>query len=180
MFGNIFRNYVLPVSTLAGSIIGVGFFALPYVAMKAGIWIMLAYFLVVGGLVLLIHLIFGKISLATPDYKRFPGFAELYLGRWGKAISLASVLFGSVGVLLIYLIVGGQFLTSIFQPVFGGDFFPYTLIYFSLASAAIYFGIRAVSKIEFSVIVFLFASPFLILFSGFSQIKSSNIFFHAS
>ena len=112
MFGNIFRNYVLPVSTLAGSIIGVGFFALPYVAMKAGIWIMLAYFLVVGGLVLLIHLIFGKISLATPDYKRFPGFAEFYLGRWGKAISLASVLFGSVGGWCHWIYFGANIVIS--------------------------------------------------------------------
>lgn len=172
----LLKNYIYPIATLSGSIIGVGFFALPYIAMKAGIWLMLAYFLVLGFLVLSIHLMYGEVALKTPDFKRFPGFVNFHLGKWFGKFSLVSTALGSFGVLLVYLIIGSQFLSSVFLPIFGGSKLLYVFIYFVLASSIIYFGIKIVSKVELGVLIFLLLVLFLIFIKGFSQIKIGNLF----
>ena len=172
----LFKNYIYPIATLSGSIMGVGFFALPYITMKVGIWLMLAYFLVLGFLVILIHLIYGQIALKTPDFKRLPGFVGFHLGKWFGKLSLFFTTVGSFGVLLVYLIIGSDFLSNVFLPILGGNKLLYVFIYFALASLIIYFGIKIVSKVELGVICFLLLVLVLIFIKGFSQIKISNLF----
>ncbi|MCX6724439.1 MAG: hypothetical protein NT155_04740 [Candidatus Staskawiczbacteria bacterium] len=176
MFKDVLKNYIYPIAVFSGGMIGVGFLSLPYVAVKTGIWLMLLYFLVLTALVVAINLIFCQISLKTPDFKRFPGFVGYYLGKWAKLFTSASVIFGTVGVLLVYILIGGQFLTSVFQPIFSGSVLTYIFIYFLIASVIIYFDIKVVAKVEFWVIALLFLSLFFIFVEGFSQIKLSNIF----
>src|SRR3989304_1086662 len=124
------KSSVLAVSTLAGTIIGVGLFSLPYITLRVGLWVILGYFLVIGFLVTLIHVFFAEISLKTPDYKRLPGFAQIYLGSWGRRLSLLSITIGGFGSILAYLIVGGGFLGSLLNPILGGGEMFYVLIYF--------------------------------------------------
>ena len=112
---------IYAIATLSGTIIGVGLFALPYVTLKVGFWVILGYFLVLGALVILIHSFFGELALKTPDFKRLPGFAKIYLGNWGEKIALISTILGIFGAILAYLIVGGEFLTELFLPIFGGN-----------------------------------------------------------
>jgi len=170
------NKYVYPVVVISGSIIGVGFFSLPYIAMKVGVWLMLAYFLILSIIVITIHLIFTEISLKTPDYKRFPGFVGYHLGNRGKVFSLCSTIISSYGVLLVYLIVGSEFLTNIMQPYFGGSFVLYALIYFLFISIIIWLGIKAVAKVELWVLCLLLLSMIFVFIKGFSHIELSNIF----
>lgn len=176
MIKNLFKNYIAPISVFAGGMIGVGFLSLPYIAKQTGILIMLAYFLILTVLVVCINLIFAEISLKTPDFKRFPGFVGYYLGKPAKIFSLLSVIFGTIGILLIYLIVGGEFLASVFSPIFNGNTFIYTLVYFCLVSFVIYFDIKIVSKAEFWILAFLFLSLIFIFVEGFYCIKISHLF----
>lgn len=176
MLKDMFKNYVYPVATLAGSIIGVGIFSLPYVAMRSDIWLMLLYFFVLTFLIIIIHLAFTEISLKTPDFKRFPGFVRYHLGKKAEALAFATVIFGGFGVLLAYLIVGSEFLFGIFQPYFRGSPLLYTIIYFAVASSIVWLGINAVSKAELFALLLLFISFIIIFVTGFSQIKLNNIF----
>ena len=176
MLKDIFKNYIYPIAVFSGGMVGVGFLSLPYIALQSGIWLMLIYFLVLTALVVAINLIFCQISLKTPDFKRFPGFVGHYLGRWAELFAVVSVILVSTGVLLVYLLIGGQFLTSVFQPLFSGSMLSYVLIYFVLASAVVYFDIKVVAKAEFWIIVLLFLSLFLVFVEGFAHIKMSNIF----
>ena len=173
---NLFKDYIYPIAVFSGGMVGVGFLALPYIAIKTGIWIMLGYFLILTALIIAIDLIFAEISLKTPDFKRFPGFVGHYLGKYAKTFALISTIFGTLGVLLAYLIVGSNFLTSALQPFLHGNIFTYTLIYFLIAGTILYFDIKIVSKIEFWVLILLFLSLFFIFMQGFPQIKLSNIF----
>lgn len=175
-FKDFLRSYVYPVATLTGSIIGVGFFALPYVALQVGVWVMMGYFAVVGALVVMLHVIFTEISLKTPDFKRFPGFVGFYLGRKAELLAMFISIVSGFGVLLAYLIVGGEFLTSIFLPIFGGDVFGYTMLYFIAASIIIFLGIKIVSRVELWVLLLLFFSVVFVFIEGFSKIKIGNIF----
>jgi len=170
------KKYIYPVVVISGSIIGVGFFSLPYIAMKVGVWTMLAYFLILSGIVTCIHLIFARISLKTPDFKRFPGFVEYYFGKWVKLFSLCSTIIASYGVLLVYLVVGSEFLKEIMQPYLGGNSALYAFIYFSFVSLIILLGIKTVARVELGVLSLLFISIIFIFIKGASQINLLNIF----
>jgi len=167
---------IYAIATLSGTIIGVGIFALPYVTLKVGFWAILGYFLVLGTLVILIHLFFGELSLKTPDFKRLPGFAKIYLGNWGQIVAYISIILGIFGALLAYLIVGGEFFTELLSPILGGNSLIYTLFYFIVGAALIFSGIKAIAKVEFWGLVLFFIILFAIFFRGESFITIENLF----
>ena len=147
---------VYSIATLSGTIIGVGLFSLPYITSKVGVLVMLGYFLVLGALVILVHLFFGELSLKTPDYKRLPGFAKFHLGSWGEKIAIISTILGIFGAILAYLIVGGEFLTELFSPIFGGGNLFWTIIYFLAGAILIFLGIKTIAKVEFWGLILFF------------------------
>jgi len=171
------KTSIYAIAILSGTIIGAGIFALPYITLKVGVWVMLGYFLILGALVFLIHLFFGELSLKTPDFKRLPGFAKFHLGNWGEKVAYISTILGIFGAILAYLIIGGEFLTELLSPIFGGGSnILYTLLYFSLGASLIFFGIRAISKIEFWGLILFFFVLILMFFRGFPQIQIQNLF----
>jgi len=167
---------IYAIATLSGTIIGVGFFALPYITLKVGFWVMLGYFLVLGTLVILVHLFFGELALKTPDFKRLPGFAKIYLGNWGEKIALISTILGIFGAILAYLIVGGEFLTELLSPIFGGGSFFWTIIYFLAGAILIFLGIKAIAKVEFWGMILFFLVLILIFLRGRYLINIENLF----
>ncbi len=169
-------KFIYALSTLSGTIIGVGLFSLPYITSKVGIWLILGYFLVLGSIVIIIHLLFGEVALKTPDFLRLPGYAKIYLGKWGQKIALLSAIFGFWGAILAYLIIGGQFLTALLRPVFGGNDISYTFIYFSLGAILIYFGIKTIAKVELFGLILFFIIVTVIFFRGFPLLKIENLF----
>lgn len=169
---NIFKNYILPTATLSGAIIGVGFFSLPYITLKVGTWQIFLYFIVLVPLVVFIHLIFGEVALLTPDFKRFPGFVKFHLGKLFGSLYLVSTVLGSFGVLLVYLIIGSDFLKNIS----GGSQLVCAFVFWGLISFVIFFGIRIISKIELGVMAFIFFILSLIFINGFLKIKLDNFF----
>jgi len=167
---------IYAIATLSGTIIGVGLFSLPFITLKVGFWVMLGYFLVLGSLVILVHLFFGELALKTPDLKRLPGFAKFHLGKWGEKTAFLSSILGIFGAILAYIIVGGEFLTELLSPIFGGGNLVWTLFYFSLGAALIFFGIKAISKIEFWGLVLFFIILIAIFFRGQTFLKIENLF----
>ena len=161
------KNVLLAIAALSGTIIGAGFFSLPYIITQVGVWVLLAYFLVLGGLVLLIHLLLAEVALRTPDFLRLPGYAQVHLGEKGRYAALISIVFGGYGSMLAYLIIGGSFLQQIMSPVLGGGNLAYTLVYFLLGGFLLYLGIRPMAKIcFFELAVF---SGLLVLFAVFGK-----------
>ncbi len=169
-------KFIYAIAVLSGTTIGVGLFALPYVTLKVGFWVILGYFLVLGTLVILTHLFFGELTLKTPDYKRLPGFAKIYLGNRGQILAYVSTILGIFGALLAYLIIGGEFLTGLLSPIFGGSVLIYTFFYFAAGAALIYFGIKAIGKVELWGLVLFFVILFLIFFQGAPFIDVENLF----
>lgn len=98
---------------LTGTIVGAGFLVLPYTALKAGIGPAIFWFLVLVPLVTLLHLMYAEIVAAADDDHRLPGYAAKMLGPLGKHLSRLTFLVGIFGGLVIYLILGGQFLKLI-------------------------------------------------------------------
>jgi amino acid permease len=175
MLGTILKSYVYPVVTLTGGIMGVGFLSLPYIALRSGIWVMFFYLVALTGLVLTIHVIFGKICLVTPDFKRWPGFVEFYFGRASKFLILPLIITGTFGVLVVYLIVGSQFLTATFAPIFGGNQVLYVLIYWGLAALLVFWGVGVIAKFDFWVLIFLSLALVIILMRGGEHMSLGNL-----
>src|SRR4030042_1363220 len=170
-----FKKIIYATSTLAGTIIGVGLFALPYITAQVGLGVMLAYFLALGILVVIIHLLYSEVALNTPDYLRMTGYAKIYLGSWGRRIGMFAAIIGLFGAILAYLIVGGNFLHTLFSSVFGGSEAVYVFLYFIVGAGLIFWGIRAVSRIEFLGLLLFFAVLALIFFRGSALINVSNL-----
>ena len=137
---------------------------------------MLAYLVILGGLVALIHYLFGKVAVKTPDFLRLPGYAQFHFGKWGKRTALFSTITGLLGALLAYLIVGGEFLASLFNPIFGGSNLLYSLLYFIVGFLIIFFGIKIISKIEFWGMALFSMVLIIMFFKGFPHIRIDNLF----
>ena len=165
----------MAVSTLSGTIIGVGVFSLPYITIKAGFGLMLFYLVLLTVLVTLVHLFFSEVALKTPDFLRLPGYAKIHLGNWGKKAAILVAVLGSIGALLAYIIIGGSFLANLLMPFLGGSLLLYTILYFILGAFFIFLGIRAISKIEFWGLLLFFLSLFIILWCGFPFFKINNL-----
>jgi tyrosine-specific transport protein len=98
------------------------------------------------------------------------------LGNWGRNLAYISTILGTFGAILAYLIVGGEFLTELLSPIFGGSNFIYTLFYFSLGAILIFFGIKTIAKVEFWGLVLFFVVLILIFLRGKYLINIENLF----
>ncbi len=178
MFSFIKRNkkFLYGTSVISGTIIGIGLFALPYVAMKSGIWVLLGYFLFLFPIATLVHYFFAELALHTPDFKRLPGFVRIYLGKKAEKLSRIIIVIALLGTLLAYMILGGDFLFELFSPSFGGNSFFYTFIYFVIGSLVIFFGIKAIAKIQFFGLILFFLILIFIFLKGLPYFQTENLF----
>jgi len=165
------KNFFKATAVLIGTVVGVGIFGMPYVIAKAGFLLGLLFLFLLGGIVLLIHLIYGEIILRTPGKHRFVGYAEKYLGKWGKRITTFTSIFIFYGALLAYMIVGGKFLQTIFN---GSDFF-WSLVFFIIGSLAIFFGLRVIASLEVLMTLFLLGVIIVIFIKGWPEVNLNNL-----
>ena len=144
----IFSQFIFPTSLLASTIIGAGMFALPYLFEKSGIILGLFYLIFFGLIFALIHLMYADIIVRTPENHRFPGYAKIYLGKFGYWSSIFMAIFGALLVLTVYLILSVSFINLIapFLPVF------YKIIIFWLiGSVALFWKINELAFSEFLI-----------------------------
>src|SRR3989344_4169379 len=102
------------IATLTGMIIGAGVLGIPYVVAKAGILLGIIDIVAIGLVVLSMHLFLGEVVLRTPGNHQLTGYAEIYLGKRGKALMMISALIGMYGALLAYIMGEGEALAAIF------------------------------------------------------------------
>ncbi|MDO8600303.1 MAG: aromatic amino acid transport family protein [bacterium] len=117
-------KFIQAVAFLSGMIIGVGMFGIPFVFSRVGFWAGVVELVVLTGIVMLFHLMYGEVVLRTPVAHRLPGYAGLYGGKKLEILSSASYLFGISGAMLAYVLIGGTFLGGLAGiSVFTGSIF---------------------------------------------------------
>ncbi len=164
------KSFWLAVFSLVGTTIGAGIFSLPYVFAKAGFFVALAEFIVLVFIVLLVQQILGEITLRTKGHKRLIGLAFNYLGRpWGTLVMI-SVLLGGIGVLLIYIIFGGKFLSLIT----GQDVFWSSIIFFIFWFLAVLVRPKTFGKTEFYISSLVIFIIILVSLFNFRYINFNN------
>ncbi|MBT4334343.1 GerAB/ArcD/ProY family transporter [archaeon] len=150
------KKFYRAIAMLCGTVIGAGVLGLPYVFQQAGFLTGALTVLILGIVVLMLNLFIGEIVLRTPGNHQFPGYAKIYLGKWGKRIMMFSMFFGVYGALVAYLIGEGIALSAIF----GGNPLLFSFIFFAIISTLIFIGIKAISKAE------LLLAPVVLILMG--------------
>jgi len=160
--------------TLSGTMIGAGILGLPYVFSKSGFLVGIFWVFFLGLMTLYVNLCLGEITLRTKEPHQIPGYAELYLGKWGKKFVIFAMFFGIYAALLAYLIGEGESLSKLFT---GG--FDYS-IHFAIAFwfVMILFlrdGIDGLKKFESRGVVLVTAIIFFTLLFFSKSIDTSNL-----
>jgi amino acid permease len=169
------KTFIYPLAVMCNTIVGVGIFALPYIAVKAGLLVMFLYFALLGPLVLAVHLMFCEVALKTPDYKRLAGFSKIYLGDWGRSVAVITNIIGFFGILVAFMVVGGEFLFQFVSPLLGGPVEVYSFIYFLAGAVLIYFGINIVSRVGLWGLALFFVIFTVLALKGLPFFDSANL-----
>ena len=168
------KNSLFALATLIGTIVGAGIFGVPYAISKSGIIPGLFYFFILGGVVLLIHLFFGEIIFRTKEKHRLIGYTQKYLGDRGKIFITISTIVGLVGALLVYTIIGGDFLKIVFSPWINLPSFCFSLFFLLVLSYFIFRGIKIIAPVELLTNLLFFLIVFIVFCFGLSKVNFQN------
>ena len=160
------KNFILPVSLLAGTIIGAGIFSLPYVFSRAGLFWSFLLLIVFTLVFCVVHLMYADLILKNSDRHRFAGFARIYFGEKGYWLSILGTVVEMFFVLVIYLVLSASFISLIFPrlPIVWG-----VIIFWWLGSLAIFAGTKRVALFEFLATAGILAVVALIAVWGVPQ-----------
>lgn len=168
--------------TIVGTVIGAGVLGVPYVVAQSGYWTGMLVLFVIGFLMLVMFLQLGEVVLRTKGTHQLPGYAGIYLGKWGRHLMSISMIFSVYGALIAYIIAGGESLRDLFKSVFPGSSLIYSTIFFVILSAIILFDVKKLSESEVAIsslliiavlLIFIFSVGFIDVtnFSGFEPQK---------
>lgn len=159
--------------TLTGTIIGAGILGLPYVFAKSGWLTGLFWLIVLGAVMIFVNLALGEITLRTKGKHQLSGYAEKYLGKWGKRIMFFAMIFGVYSALLAYLIGEGESLSRILpgniNPIFLG------IIFWLIMTLLLREGLKGLKKIETWGVIAIITIVIGIFIRLLPQIEPSNL-----
>jgi len=158
------------IATLVGTIIGAGILGIPYVVAQAGFWTGIVNIAILGLVVLVMYLYFGEIVLRTKGNHQLTGYAQIYLGRFGKYLMAFAMVFGIYGALIAYILGEG----IAFSTMFGGNPWIYSIGFFIIASIIVYLGLKQVAKSELLLLPGILGIVCLIAFFSFRFIDVAN------
>ncbi|MBI5621454.1 hypothetical protein HY933_01130 [Candidatus Falkowbacteria bacterium] len=165
------KKFWLALATLVGTIIGVGIFSLPYLAIQTSFWLMLLYLISLGAFAIIMQLVYGEIVLKTPGRHQISGYAARYLGMNWKKLTFAAEFLAITGILTAYLIIGGDFLYQLLGPYLGGSLNLYIAIYFILRAALVFGGIKSISQFELGLLLLLGLTILVLFVTNISKIS---------
>jgi len=104
---------ILAAGTLAGTIIGAGIFALPYVVARVGLGTGLFYLFGAFLVYYAMHRMYAAAVVARGDGRQFSSLAHAYFPRWGAHMAALAIFLELVFVLVVYLALAPAFLALI-------------------------------------------------------------------
>jgi len=166
------------IAVLIGTIIGAGVFTLPYVAVHSGLIATLIWLIIISFIITYLHLAFGEIVLRTKKEFRLPGYVGHYLNPSAKKLILLITFFTFSFSLLIYLLLGSQFLKVILNSVWTNFSFPQgflVVLLWLLLSFVVLNKNKRLSRINFYLSFALLFLFFIIAIFALPHFKTENI-----
>lgn len=165
----MYKNVILPASLLAGTIIGAGVFALPFVFEKAGILAGLFYLVLFGIILSFIHLMYADVIVKTEKAHRFVGYVKIYLGKFAGKLSLLTSVIGLLVSMVVYLVLAISFINLIAPSL--PDAYK-VLIFWLIASLTIFLRAKRLAFLEFLVTAAIIIIILVIFFFGIGNFSS--------
>ena len=167
-------SFYYAVAALAGTMVGVGVFGIPFSFAKSGFWVGTGFLVAIGLITVLLDLMYGEVILRTQRPHQITGYTEMYLGGAFKKVIFFALALVFYSALLIYTILAGEFLNNIFSSVVYISPTVYSLVFFFLMSFLVLAGIKRFSWLEL-VLAALFSLVIVaILVVGWPSINFTN------
>ncbi len=166
------------VALLVASTVGIGFYGIPYTFAQAGTGVGVIFLVVIAGVMLLNHFLYGEIILRTHERHQFVGYVRTYLGPWARRVNLLNFWISVYGAVIGILIINGTFLSQVLH-FFGLRISPVvlSLIVLGILLALVYGGLKTVSHVDLGVMILAFALVATIAGFGIPHIMSENYVF---
>src|SRR6266481_1956106 len=111
------RGFLKVALVMAAATVGDGVFALPYVFLKSGWALGLAYFALLGAFVAFVHVIYFKTLERVDEKERLLGLTKKYFGARGFWVGFLIIVIGLLLSLVAILILGAKFLELLFPVI---------------------------------------------------------------
>ncbi len=142
------NHFLVALGIFSNTIIGVGLFGLPLLALNVGFWTIVLGFGVLGLVVILLHLCFAEVMINTPGSHRFPGYVKSHLSNRYVYLAYFSTGVGLVGGMIAYLLIGGRFLSAFLSYRMPINSIQGSFLFLIFGAALIYVGGRALARVE--------------------------------
>ncbi|MEM3113379.1 MAG: aromatic amino acid transport family protein [Candidatus Pacearchaeota archaeon] len=141
------KKFWVATFTLTGTVIGAGILGLPYVFSRSGFIIGIFWIIFLSAIIILTKLYLGEVVLRTKGVHQMTGYAEKYLGKWGKIVMLLEMTISIYLALLAYLIGEGQSLSQLFT---GGQEYSvyFALGFWFIMTLLLKEGLKGMKKVE--------------------------------
>lgn len=155
---------------------------MPFLFQKSGLLTGFFYLIFFSCAFTLVHLMYADVILQTEEKHRFVGYADLYLGRGGKWLSIFMTLVGMIFSLTAYLVLSASFINLLLSSGFAvpetPDIYKIAVFWF-FGSAAIFLMINSLAVSELlitSSVVFIIFVIFGYGINNFEQITKVSYF----
>ena len=165
----MYKNLILPAGLLAGTIIGAGVFALPFVFERAGVLAGLLYLVVFGTLLVFVNLMYAGVIIKTEESHRFVGYVKAHLGKFAGKISIMTSIAGLLLSMVVYLVLAISFI-NLFAPSLPDA--QKVLVFWLIAALTVFLKIGKMALLEFWVtaaIIFIILALFFLGAGGFAE-----------
>ncbi len=159
----MFKSLIIPAIILAGTIIGAGFFALPFLFQEAGLVSGLFLLACLVPVMWLIHAMYADVIIKNKEGLHFPAYAKKYLGQGGYALSLLAVILGMFLTLTVYLLLSTSFFAIIFPNTP-----PLTslILFWIISSVPVFLALKKIAGLEIFATLGMFTMIVAIFFIG--------------
>ena len=170
----MFRLYLRGIGMMVGMIIGAGVFALPYAFAKAGIFWGIFHLFSAFVIIILLHQWYGEVAFYTKGRHRITGYAEIFLGKKAKFLAFLTTLGSYYGSLLVYGILGGLFLTNIFNFFDGYALFVFSMTIFIIGGCLAFLNFGKIAEINFYLTLPIFGFIVYLLIIALPHLEAIN------
>ena len=168
------KKFWYAVAVIVGSMVGVGIFGLPYAFVKAGFFVGMGLLVLIGLETLLIDTMYGEVVLRTHAKHQLIGYAKKYLGTFFQRLIFFAAVLTGYAALLAYIIISGDFLSTILSPFFYISPFACSVLFFIFVSLAVLRGLKTISWLELVFSSFFIAIIVLFFIAGVGDIQPAH------
>ena len=158
------------IAVMVGAIIGAGILGLPYVFSKVGFWAGSLILLIVTGIMALMKLMYGEVTLRTKGNHQLLGYTKIYLGNISKHLVSFLLVLHLNGALLAYFVGQGDVINAMTGiPVLWSS-----LIFYILFSILLFIGLAIIKRMELLMSGIIILIVFIIGFLSIKHISLGN------